>query len=55
MCYQLGVKGFSKFRKTIALLNSGDYIMASEEMLDSKWAVQTPNRAIEMSKKVRDA
>lgn len=55
MCYQLGVRGFSKFRKTIELLKSGDYIMASEEMLDSRWANQTPNRANELSDKVKNA
>jgi len=50
MCYQLGVRGFSKFRKTIRLLKTKKYIEASKEMLLSKWAEQTPNRANELSK-----
>ena len=51
MCYQLGLYGFSKFRKTIKLLEEKKLKEASIEMLDSKWAKeQTPNRAKELSK-----
>ena len=50
MCYQLGVGGFSKFKKTISYFANKDYIKASVEMLDSKWATQTPNRANKLSK-----
>ena len=53
MCYQLGIKGFSKFKKTIKLLKSEEWEKASIEMLDSKWAKQTPNRAKELSNKLR--
>ena len=53
MCYQLGVTGFSKFRKTIAYLQNKEWKNASVEMLDSRWAKQTPNRAKEMSNKVK--
>ena len=49
MCYQLGVSGFSKFKKTIYLLETKQYEEASVEMLDSLWAKQTPNRAKELS------
>ena len=49
MCYQLGVTGFSKFKKTIKLLKDHKFKSASIEMLDSKWALQTPNRAEELS------
>ena len=49
MWYQLGVTGFSKFVKTITYLKDKDFKSASVEMLDSKWAKQTPNRAKEMS------
>ena len=49
MAYQLGFRGFSNFRKTIAFLAGKDYKAASVEMLDSKWAKQTPNRAKELS------
>ena len=49
MCYQLGVTGVSKFRKTLAYLENHEFRMASKEMLDSKWARQTPNRANRLS------
>ncbi len=53
MCYQLGVTGFSKFKKTIAYLQDKKWEEASVEMLDSLWARQTPNRAKEMSDRVK--
>ena len=53
MCYQLGIRGFSKFKKTIYLLETEQYEEASVEMLDSLWAKQTPNRAKELSEKLR--
>ena len=49
MCYQLGVGGFSKFRKTLSYLKRHEWEEASVEMLDSRWARQTPNRAVELS------
>ena len=53
MCYQLGIRGFSKFKKTIYLLETEQYEDASVEMLDSLWAKQTPNRAKELSERLR--
>ena len=49
MCYQLGLRGFSQFKKTIYYLETEQYEEASMEMLDSLWAKQTPNRANELS------
>ena len=49
MCYQLGVTGVSKFKKTLLYLENKEYRMASKEMLDSKWARQTSNRAKRLS------
>ena len=49
MCYQLGLRGFSQFKKTIYYLETEQYEEASMEMLDSLWAKQTPNRAKELS------
>ncbi len=53
MCYQLGLSGFSKFKKTIYLLETEQYEEASVEMLNSLWAKQTPIRAKELSEIVR--
>jgi lysozyme len=49
MIYQIGHAGVAKFKKTLSLINQGDYKGASEEMLDSKWARQTPSRAQSLS------
>ena len=54
MCYQLGITGVSKFRKAISALQEGDWDEAANEMLDSLWARQTPNRAKELSDIVRN-
>ena len=52
MCYQLGLSGFSKFKKTIYYLETEQYEEASMEMLDSLWAKQTPNRAKDLSEEI---
>ena len=54
MCYQLGLSGFSKFKKTIDHLENKRYGKASAEMLDSRWARQTPNRALELSNIIKN-
>ena len=53
MCYQLGISGFSKFKKTIYLIETEQYEDASIEMLDSLWAKQTSSRARELSEALR--
>ena len=45
MCFQMGIKGFMGFRRTRALMEMGMWLEASEELLDSKYAIQTSNRA----------
>ena len=52
-CYQLGLSGFGKFKKTIEHLKNEEWELAADEMLDSKWAKQTPNRAKALSDRVR--
>ena len=54
MCYQLGVSGVSKFKKTIQFIKNKQWDRASVEMLDSKWArEQTPQRAKRLSEIVK--
>ena len=53
MVYQLGYGGISKFRKTRQHIIDGHWLDAADEMLDSKWARQTPGRASELSKRFR--
>jgi lysozyme len=56
MIFQLGKKGVSKFRNMWKALQEDppSYSMAATEMLDSRWANQTPNRAKEMSDHMRN-
>ncbi|MBJ2129072.1 glycoside hydrolase family protein [Alteromonas sp. IB21] len=49
MGYQLGVSGLFKFKNMIAALDRKEYELAAKEMLDSRWAKQTPNRAKELA------
>lgn len=53
MCYQMGVNGVLKFKNMWAALKDGDYETAADEMLDSMWAKQTPNRAEDLADKMR--
>ena len=50
MVFQMGVGGVSKFKKFLAAANNHDWAVAAEEMLDSKWARQTPERAKELAR-----
>lgn len=45
MVFQLGMGGVSKFKKMWSALENQDYEEAANQMLDSKWATQTKNRA----------
>ena len=53
MVFQLGKNGVSKFRNMWKALAEKNYIGASYEMLDSKWAKQTPNRAKSMAEQMK--
>ncbi len=44
MLFQLGENGVSKFKKMLYFLNKKEKFMASLEMLDSLWYLQTPER-----------
>lgn len=45
MVFQLGLVGVLGFRKMLSAFYARDYARAADEMLDSAWARQTPNRA----------
>jgi lysozyme len=45
MAYQMGVDGLSCFKKTIKFIEDGLFDCAAMEMLESRWADQTPERA----------
>ncbi|NNF96997.1 MAG: glycoside hydrolase family protein [Halobacteria archaeon] len=49
MAFQMGVSGLLKFRKMIGHLERGWFEKAAKEVLNSKYARQTPIRAEEIS------
>ena len=49
MMFNMGRTRLGKFKNMIKALQNRDYKRASIEMLDSRWAKQTPNRANELS------
>lgn len=52
MSFQLGIAGLLGFGRTLEMVKMGDYASAAENMLESKWAQQTPNRANELAKQM---
>ena len=54
MVYQLGFTGFCKFKKAISNMKDKNWKDAATEMLDSRWAKQTPNRANQLADIVRE-
>ena len=53
MSYQMGLSGVSKFKKALHAMQMFQWKLAADEMLDSRWAKQTPNRAKELSDIIR--
>jgi len=53
MAFQLGVDGLLAFKNTLKEVEAGNYSKASEMMLMSKWATQTPERAQRLAKQMR--
>lgn len=53
MAFQLGVSGLMGFKTTLDLIGKGRYDEASEQMLKSRWAGQTPARAKRMAEQMK--
>jgi lysozyme len=53
MVFNVGYDGFMQFKKTIAYLSDGYFEAAATEMMDSKWAKQVGNRAVELAEQMR--
>ena len=45
MCFQLGVNGVSKFKNALSHAKDHAWDKCADELLDSRWHQQTPNRA----------
>lgn len=54
MVYQLGLTGLRGFKRFIAAIQAKDFQKAAAEMMDSKWARQTPNRAARAALMLKD-
>jgi len=54
MAFQLGLPRLKKFVNFIQGLKDQDYKKASDEMIDSRWAKQTPNRAEGLANMIRE-
>ena len=54
MCYQIGYAGVMKFKKMITNMQDINWKGAAEEMLDSLWAKQTPERANRLADIIRE-
>jgi lysozyme len=53
MAYQMG-SSLQNFKKMQKALEENNYLLASEEMMQSRWANQTPSRASWLSLLMRD-
>ena len=45
MCFNMGLPRLMLFKKALAAMAKGDYVTASAEFLDSRWAKQVGQRA----------
>ena len=50
----MGFAGVSKFKMMIKALKEKDFTEAAKQMLDSRWAKQTPSRANQLSKQMEN-
>ena len=54
MAFQMGTAGLLQFNTTLGLVREGKYAEASEAMLNSRWATQTPARAQRLATQMRE-
>ena len=49
MAFQLGATGLSKFKKALAVARDHQWEECHDQLLDSRWYKQTPNRAKQLA------
>ena len=54
MCFNMGISGLCTFKNTLAYVQSGNYCLAAEHMLESKWAKQVGDRANRLALMMRE-
>jgi lysozyme len=52
MAFQMGIGGLLKFKRMLGSIEDGRYVEAAEEMVKSRWAMQTPKRAYRMAQQM---
>ena len=52
MCFNLGYPRLSGFKRFLAAMNTAQWEVAAEEMLDSRWSTQVGDRAIRLRDRV---
>ncbi len=53
MAFNLGVNGLLKFKKMLTAMDDGYFELAACEMIDSKWARQVGDRALELAEQMK--
>ena len=53
MCFNMGLKKLSTFRKFLTALQQQNYAVAAQEMLQSRWAGQVGYRAVELAEMMK--
>jgi lysozyme len=48
----MGMKGLLQFKRMLGSIEDGQYVEAAEEMVKSRWAMQTPKRAYRMAQQM---
>ena len=55
MAFNLGRTRLSKFKKMLAHIEEKNYLMAANEMINSKWYRQVKTRGVELVNIMKDA
>lgn len=55
MAFNIGRSRLAKFKNMIRYVNEGNYLMAANEMVNSKWYTQVGNRSKELVDIMKDA
>lgn len=53
MAFNLGINNLLEFKNTLAAIELGNYQLAAQEMLNSKWAKQVGRRALRLSEMMK--
>ena len=53
MIFNLGKRKFNEFKKMISAIKKGDWNVASQEALNSKWAIQVGKRAVRIAESLK--